>query len=202
LCAQHGRDLEVASPSGSRSSQPKRTATAGGRPAEPSDWTRSRRRIFVGHGSRPQRRARTSRSSCSARAKRVASGTERYDRDRHIVRVHGEPSRDLSARAAVPPLAGVELGLARRGRAQPRGRVGLRAQPPRRHRALCAPPRVPRASRGLPAARGSQPAGRSILLDPYLSLRTGSTPFWMLFNKQPSLEALREFLAPREQLPI
>jgi hypothetical protein len=37
-----------------------------------------------------------------------------------------------------------------------------------------------------------------IALDPYWALRTASVPFWMRFNMQPSLEAVRDYLVTRE----
>jgi hypothetical protein len=37
-----------------------------------------------------------------------------------------------------------------------------------------------------------------ILMEPYWTIRTGSVPFWMVFNKQPSATALREYLRERE----
>ncbi|WP_447980063.1 hypothetical protein [Candidatus Nitrospira bockiana] len=33
-----------------------------------------------------------------------------------------------------------------------------------------------------------------ILMEPYWTMRTGSIPFWMVFNKEPSLEALERYL--------
>lgn len=41
-------------------------------------------------------------------------------------------------------------------------------------------------------------ASSFILFDPYWTLRTGSAPFWMLFNKEGSLQALTRYLASRE----
>ncbi len=41
--------------------------------------------------------------------------------------------------------------------------------------------------------------GESFLLtEPYWTLRTGATPYWMFFNKEPSAERLRKFLDERE----
>jgi hypothetical protein len=37
-----------------------------------------------------------------------------------------------------------------------------------------------------------------IALDPYWTLRTGSVPFWMRFNMEPSLEHVRDYLRDRE----
>jgi len=37
-----------------------------------------------------------------------------------------------------------------------------------------------------------------VLVEPYWTMRTGSVPYWMFFNKQPSLKALKEFLGARE----
>jgi hypothetical protein len=36
-----------------------------------------------------------------------------------------------------------------------------------------------------------------VLLEPYWAMRTGSVPYWMFFNKEPSLKAITEFLAKR-----
>ena len=36
-----------------------------------------------------------------------------------------------------------------------------------------------------------------ILMEPYLTIRTGSVPFWMVFNKEPSLRALQAYLDQR-----
>jgi hypothetical protein len=37
-----------------------------------------------------------------------------------------------------------------------------------------------------------------ILMEPYWTLRTGSNPFWMVFNKEPSADALRDYLGQRD----
>lgn len=37
-----------------------------------------------------------------------------------------------------------------------------------------------------------------VVLDPYWALRTASVPYWMRFNMQPSLEAVRDYLDARE----
>lgn len=37
-----------------------------------------------------------------------------------------------------------------------------------------------------------------ILMEPYWVVRTGSVPFWMVFNKHPSAEALEAYLDPRD----
>ena len=51
------------------------------------------------------------------------------------------------------------------------------------------------AKRGLPASRLL--VSSFIVMEPWWTLRTGSVPFWMLFNKQPSAAALRNYLASR-----
>jgi hypothetical protein len=52
------------------------------------------------------------------------------------------------------------------------------------------------ARRGLPTDRLL--ISSFIALDPYWTLRTGSVPFWMRFNMQPSLEAARRYLDARD----
>jgi len=37
-----------------------------------------------------------------------------------------------------------------------------------------------------------------IVMEPYWAMRTGSVPFWMTFNKEPSLESLRAYLDQAE----
>lgn len=37
-----------------------------------------------------------------------------------------------------------------------------------------------------------------IVMEPYWAVRTGSVPFWMVFNKQPSAEALEAYLEARD----
>ncbi len=37
-----------------------------------------------------------------------------------------------------------------------------------------------------------------VLMDPYLAMQTGSVPYWMVFNKEPSADNLERFLAERE----
>jgi hypothetical protein len=37
-----------------------------------------------------------------------------------------------------------------------------------------------------------------ILMEPYWTIRTGSAPFWMVFNKEPSLRALQSYLDQSE----
>ena len=51
------------------------------------------------------------------------------------------------------------------------------------------------AKRGLPANRLL--VCSFIVMEPWWTLRTGSVPFWMLFNKQPSAAALRNYLESR-----
>lgn len=50
--------------------------------------------------------------------------------------------------------------------------------------------------RGIPANRAIIQS--FITMDPYWTLRTGSVPFWMTFNMEPSLEHARDYLASRE----
>jgi hypothetical protein len=49
--------------------------------------------------------------------------------------------------------------------------------------------------RGIPANRLFVQS--FIALDPYWTVRTGSVPFWMRFNMEPSLEHVRDYLASR-----
>lgn len=59
------------------------------------------------------------------------------------------------------------------------------------------------AERGIPASR--LVIESFVLLEPYWVLRTGSVPFWMTFNMEPSLEAVQRYLsgaAPYEQLHL
>jgi hypothetical protein len=51
------------------------------------------------------------------------------------------------------------------------------------------------AQRRMPANR--LVVGSFVLNDPYWVLRTGSVPYWMVFNMQPSLEALHRYLDAR-----
>jgi hypothetical protein len=66
----------------------------------------------------------------------------------------------------------------------------------------CSAPSSP-TSTGGGTHRRRIPANRLIVVssfvinDPYWTLRTGSVPYWMVFNMQPSLEALNRYLDDR-----